>query len=51
MRDVQKRSQAMVAALPRRLRELKRAEPYLVELSPMLRQMADDVREEMQAAK
>jgi nicotinate phosphoribosyltransferase len=51
MQGVQTRSQAMVAALPRRLRELGRVEPYSVELSPLLRQMAEDVREEMQAAK
>ena len=51
MHGIQKRSQAMVAALPRRLRQLERVEPYSVELSPMLRQMAEDVREEMQAAK
>jgi nicotinate phosphoribosyltransferase len=49
--DIQQRSQAMVAALPRRLRELGRVQPYAVELSPMLRQMAEDVREEMQPAK
>jgi len=51
MQGIQKRSQAMVAALPRRLRELERVEPYSVELSPMLRQMADFVREEMAPAK
>jgi nicotinate phosphoribosyltransferase len=51
MQGIQTRSQAMVAALPRRLRELGRVEPYSVELSPLLRQMAEDVREEMQAAK
>jgi len=51
MQGIQKRSQAMVAALPRRLRELGRVEPYSVELSPLLRQMADFVREEMAPAK
>jgi hypothetical protein len=51
MPGIQKRSQAMVAALPRRLRELGRVEPYSVELSPLLRQMAEFVREEMAPAK
>jgi nicotinate phosphoribosyltransferase len=48
MLSIQKRSQAMVGALPRRLRDLGRADPYAVELSPLLRQMEQDVREEMQ---
>jgi nicotinate phosphoribosyltransferase len=51
MLDIQKRSQAMIGALPWRLRELGRVEPYSVELSPLLRQMAEFVREEMQPAK
>jgi nicotinate phosphoribosyltransferase len=51
MQGIQKRSQAMVAALPRRLRALERVEPYSVELSPLLRQMAEFVREEMAPAK
>jgi nicotinate phosphoribosyltransferase len=51
IQGIQKRSQAMVAALPPRLRELERAEPYSVELSPLLQQMAEFVREEMAPAK
>jgi nicotinate phosphoribosyltransferase len=51
MQGIQKRSQAMIEALPRRLWELGRAEPYSVELSPLLRQMAEFVREEMVPAK
>jgi nicotinate phosphoribosyltransferase len=51
MRDIQKRSQAMIGALPRRLRDLGRVTPYSVELSPLLLQMAEFVREEMQPAK
>jgi hypothetical protein len=41
----------MIGALPWRLRDLGRVEPYLVELSPLLRQMAEFVREEMAPAK
>jgi nicotinate phosphoribosyltransferase len=51
MQGIQKRSQAMIGALPWRLRDLGRVEPYLVELSPLLRQMAEFVREEMAPAK
>jgi nicotinate phosphoribosyltransferase len=51
MQNIQKRSQAMIGALPWRLRDLGRAEPYSVELSPLLRQMAEFVREEMAPAK
>ena len=51
MDRIQKRSQAMVGALPERLRELRPVEPYRIELSPRLVQMVQDVREEMQPAK
>jgi nicotinate phosphoribosyltransferase len=49
--DIQKRSQAMVAKLPERLRELGRVAPYGVEMSPRLTEMAQSLREEMQPAK
>ncbi len=49
--DIQKRSLAMIAALPERLRELGRAEPYAVEMSPHLLEMAQNLREELQPAK
>jgi nicotinate phosphoribosyltransferase len=47
---IRKRSQAMVAALPERLRELGSVEPYPIELSPRLVAMAQSLREEMQPA-
>jgi nicotinate phosphoribosyltransferase len=48
---IQKRSQASIAALPARLRELGRVEPYAVEISPRLLSMAESLREEMQPPK
>lgn len=45
-----RRSQAMVQALPARLRELGKVEPYSVELSPRLIAMTQSLREEMQPA-
>ena len=49
--SIQKRSLAMIAALPERLQQLERAQPYQVEMSPHLQAMAQSVREEMQPAK
>jgi nicotinate phosphoribosyltransferase len=48
---IQKRSQTMITALPARLRELGRAEPYTVEMSPQLMAIAQSLREEMQPTK
>ncbi len=48
---IQQRSQAMVAALPERLRQLGKVEPYSVEMSPRLLAMAQNLREEMQPAR
>jgi nicotinate phosphoribosyltransferase len=50
MTGIQQRSQAMIAALPERLRQLGKAEPYSVEMSAHLRAMAQNLREEMQPA-
>jgi nicotinate phosphoribosyltransferase len=50
MTAIQKRSQAMIAALPERLHQLNKVEPYSVEMSPRLRAMAQSLREEMQPA-
>jgi nicotinate phosphoribosyltransferase len=47
---IQKRSQAMIAALPERLRQLGRVAPYSVEMSPRLLAMAQNLRDEMQPA-
>ena len=49
--NIQKRSLAMIAALPERLRQLERAEAYAVEMSPHLLTMAQSLREELQPAK
>jgi nicotinate phosphoribosyltransferase len=51
MESIQKRSQSMIAKLPQRLRELQPVEPYVVEISPRLLEMAQNLREEMQPAK
>ncbi len=48
--DIQKRSQAMIAALPERIRQLGAVDPYAVELSPRLVEMTQSLREEMQSA-
>jgi len=50
MDDIQKRSQVMIAKLPERLRQLGAVDPYEVELSPRLVEMAQNLREEMQPA-
>jgi nicotinate phosphoribosyltransferase len=50
MTSIQKRSQAMIVALPERLRQLGKVEPYSVEMSPRLLAMAQSLREEMQPA-
>ncbi len=47
---IQQRSQAMIAKLPERLRQLGKVEPYSVELSPHLMEMAQNLRDEMQPA-
>ena len=50
MTSIQKRSQAMVSALPERLHQLDKVEPYFIELSPRLVDMAQSLRDEMQPA-
>jgi len=50
MDDLQKRSQVMIGKLPERLRQLGAVDPYEVELSPRLVEMAQNLREEMQPA-
>ena len=50
MTGIQQRSQAMIAKLPERLRELGKVEPYSVEMSAHLRAMAQNLRVEMQPA-
>jgi nicotinate phosphoribosyltransferase len=47
---IQQRSQAKIAALPERLRQLTKAEPYEIELSPHLIGIAQNLRDEMQPA-
>jgi nicotinate phosphoribosyltransferase len=48
---VQATSQAAIAALPKRLHQLEQSEPYQVEISPRLLEMAQDLREELQPVK
>ncbi len=50
MTAIQQRSQAMIAKLPGRLRQLGKVDPYSVEISPNLVAMAQNLREEMQPA-
>lgn len=47
---IQLRSQGKIAALPERLRQLTKAEPYEIELSPHLIGIAQNLRDEMQPA-
>ena len=48
---IQATSQVAIAALPKRLHQLKQSEPYQVEISPRLLEMAQDLREELQPVK
>jgi nicotinate phosphoribosyltransferase len=47
---IQQRSQAMIAKLPERIRQLGKVDPYIVEISPNLLTMAQSLRDEMQPA-
>ncbi len=46
---IRSRSQRAVAALPKELRSLDEVPPYRVEISPRLKKLAEDVREQLQA--
>jgi nicotinate phosphoribosyltransferase len=51
IQKIQQRSQAAIAALPKRLHALDEADPYPVEISPRLLAMAESLRQELQTAK
>lgn len=49
--EIRKYAQSAIATLPKRLHSLQESEPYPVDISPRLIQMAEELRQDLQVAK